>query len=81
MRFTPFIAAAAAFTALAACDAEQTQEGELPDVDVNATGGELPAYDVDTPDVDVNTTETEVQTPELTTETETVEVPTVDVQE
>jgi hypothetical protein len=53
--------------ALAACDVDQTQEGELPDVDVNATGGELPEYNVEGPDVDVGT------------ENQVVEVPTVDV--
>ena len=50
---------------LAACDVEQTEEGEMPDV--NVEGGNLPEYDVDTGDVDVDTG------------TETVEVPTVDV--
>lgn len=53
--------------ALAACDVDQTQEGELPEVDVNAEGGEMPAYDVDAAEVDVGT------------RTETVEVPTMDV--
>lgn len=51
--------------ALAACDVDQTQEGELPEVEV--TGGQMPEYDVETADVDVGT------------ETTTVEVPTVDV--
>ncbi|MDQ3204929.1 MAG: hypothetical protein M3Q40_00115 [Pseudomonadota bacterium] len=54
--------------ALAACDVDQTQEGELPEVDVNAQGGQMPAYDVETADVDVGT------------RTETIEVPTMDVQ-
>lgn len=52
---------------LAACDVEQTEEAEMPDVSVE--GGNMPEYDVDTPDVDV------------TTETRTVEVPVVDVDE
>lgn len=47
------IALSSAF-ALAACNVEQTEEGELPDVDVDATGGEMPAYDVETPEVDVD---------------------------
>ena len=34
--------------ALTACNVDKTQEGELPDVDVSAEGGELPAYDVET---------------------------------
>ncbi len=50
---------------LAACDVEQTEEGEMPEVSVE--GGNLPEYDVDVPDVDV------------TTEEQTIEVPVIDV--
>lgn len=66
---------------LSACNVEKTQEGELPDVDVNAQGGELPAYDVETADVDVNTKQTEVTVPDVdvNSETKTVPVPDVDV--
>lgn len=47
---------------LTACEIQKTQEGELPDVDVDAEGGQLPKYDVDVektqegkmPDVDVD---------------------------
>lgn len=53
--------------ALAACNVDQTEEGELPDVDVSAEGGNLPEYDVETADVEIGT------------ETQEVEVPTVDV--
>ena len=53
--------------ALAACDVDQTKEGELPEVEVNATGGQLPEYDVDAPEVNVGM------------ENKTVQVPTVDV--
>ena len=52
---------------LAACDVEQTEEGDMPEV--NVEGGNLPEYDVDTPDVNV------------TTEEETIEVPKIDVEE
>jgi hypothetical protein len=53
----------------AACDVDQTKEGEIPDVDVdvNASGGQLPEFDVEGPDVNVSTKNV------------TVEVPTVDV--
>lgn len=51
---------------LAACSVEQTEEGELPEVE--ATGGEMPEYDVDAADVEVGT------------ETREVEVPTVDIE-
>lgn len=47
------VALSSAF-ALAACNVDQTEEGELPNVDVDATGGELPAYDVETPEVDID---------------------------
>ena len=53
--------------ALVACDVDQTQEGNLPDVDVNASGGQLPEFNVEGPDVNIGT------------ENKTVEVPTVDV--
>ena len=51
----------------AACDVDQTKEGELPDVDVEASGGQLPEFNVEGPTVDVGT------------ENKTVEVPTIDV--
>jgi hypothetical protein len=52
---------------LTACDVDKTENGALPDVDVNVTGGELPEYNVTGPDVDVGM------------ENKTVQVPTVDV--
>ena len=53
--------------AMAACDVDQTQEGNLPEVDVNVSGGQLPEYNVEGPTVNVGT------------ENKTVQVPTVDV--
>ena len=50
---------------LAACDVDQTEEGEMPELQVEE--GNMPEYDVETADVDVGTEE------------RTVEVPTVDV--
>ncbi|RDC61211.1 hypothetical protein HME9302_02430 [Alteripontixanthobacter maritimus] len=38
---------------LSACDVDQTEEGDMPEVDVE--GGNLPEYDVSAPDVDVDT--------------------------
>ena len=54
--------------ALAACDVDQTQEGELPDVEVTAKGGQLPAYDVETAEVDVKTEKVEVGVPKVEVE-------------
>lgn len=48
---------------LAACDVDQTQEGEMPDV--NVEGGQLPEFDVETADVDVGTKETTVEVPDV----------------
>lgn len=59
-----FLAPVLAF-GLAACDVDQTEEGEMPEVEVQE--GQLPEYDVDAADVDVGT------------DTATVTVPDVDV--
>lgn len=46
---------------LAACDVEQTEEGEMPEV--NVEGGNLPEYDVDAAEVTVGTEERTVDVP------------------
>lgn len=48
---------------LAACSVEQTEEGELPEVEVE--GGELPEYDVEAAEVEVGTEEKEVTVPDV----------------
>ena len=53
---------------LAACDVDQTQEGDLPDVDVE--GGQVPEYDVDAADVDVGTATQTVVTPDIEVQNE-----------
>lgn len=53
-KFAVLTVALGSALALAACNVEKTEEGELPDVDVEATGGEMPAYDVETPEVDID---------------------------
>lgn len=61
---TGVIAFALASTfALAACDVDKTQEGEMPDVEVQ--GGQLPQYDVDAPDVEVDTKDVTVPVPDV----------------
>lgn len=57
----------AAILSTSACDVDQTKEGELPDVEVNASGGQMPEFDVDTPTVNVGT------------EKKTIDVPTVEI--
>ncbi|MDH5823705.1 hypothetical protein QFW77_11975 [Luteimonas sp. RD2P54] len=78
---TALVAALGAALSLAACQVEKTQEGEMPDVDVETTGGQLPAYDVETADVEVGTRTETVEVPEVdvTTEQREIEVPDVDV--
>lgn len=46
---------------MTACDVDQTEEGEMPDVEVQE--GELPAYDVEGPEVEV--TEDTVTVPDV----------------
>jgi hypothetical protein len=49
----------------AGCRVRQTEEGEMPDVDVSAEGGKLPEYDVDAADVDVKTEERTIKVPDV----------------
>jgi hypothetical protein len=62
------ICSAAMVLALAGCKVEKTQEGELPNVEVKADGGQLPKYDVETPEVEVGTKTVEVEVPTATVE-------------
>ena len=57
--------AAAGCIGLTACDVDKTENGAMPDVDVNATGGELPEYNVTGPDVNVGMENTTVQVPDV----------------
>lgn len=96
MKFKALITVAAASSAfaLAGCDIDKTQDGELPDVDVRAEAGQLPKYEVDVrktqdgrmPNVDVdvsggNLPEYDVDGPDVRVGTKktTIQVPDVDV--
>lgn len=83
MRLTLALVAAAASMMATACSVEQTKEAEAPDVDVNASGGQLPEFDVDAKEVVVGTSEENVSVPDVDVKTKetTVEVPTVEVKE
>lgn len=65
-----------------ACDVDKTQEGEMPevDVDIDTEAGELPEYDVDWADLDVGTKTKTVKVPKVRVvmEEEEVEVPYLD---
>jgi len=83
MRILPTLIAISCFTLTAACEVGQTREAEAPDVDINASGGQLPEFDVDAKEVVVGTTESNVEVPDVDVKTEeqTIEVPTVEVKE
>ena len=61
---------------IAACDVDQTEQGELPDVDVQ--GGQLPEYDVDPADVDVGTDTQQVIIPDVDVRGDTADTLVVD---
>ena len=48
---------------MAACTAEKTEEGEMPEV--NVEGGNVPKYDVDPAKVEVGTDTSKVVTPDV----------------
>lgn len=48
---------------MAGCDVDKTEEGSLPDVEVE--GGNMPEYDVDAAEVDVGTKEKTVTVPDV----------------
>lgn len=60
-----FLTVGAAVFLLGACDIDQTEEGEMPEVQVEE--GEAPEYDVEGPDVDIrsDTDTVAVETPEV----------------
>ncbi len=60
-KFATLAAIGIAAFGLAACDVEQTEEGEMPDVSVE--GGNLPEYDVDAAEVVVGTEERTIDVP------------------
>ena len=70
--------------AASACTVKQTEEGRMPDVDVEVKDdGNLPKYDVDAPDVDVDIEKREVTVPDVDVdvdlEKKQVPLPDVDV--
>lgn len=88
------VTAVASAFALSACEIEKTEDGKMPDIDVAASSGQMPKYDVDVtktqdgrmPDVDVDfeagkLPKYEVHGPDVSlgTEEKTVEIPDVDV--
>ena len=62
-------------------DIDQTKSAKLPEVNVETTGGQAPAFDVNTADVDVGTKKEDVSVPtvDVGTKETTIDVPTVSV--
>ncbi|GAB4183268.1 MAG: hypothetical protein Tsb002_05300 [Wenzhouxiangellaceae bacterium] len=67
--------------ALTACDIEQTEQGSLPEIDVEASAGNLPEYDIDWANIEIRTDTQMVEVPKLIVVMEEVEVdmPYIDI--
>jgi hypothetical protein len=63
----------------ASCNVEKTEDGKLPDVNVEVESGKLPDYDVDVADVDIETKEKTIEVPKVVMEEVVIEVPSVGV--
>lgn len=50
---------------LAACDVDQTKNAQLPDVDVNVSGGQAPEFNVTGPEVNVGMENKTIQVPDV----------------
>ena len=57
--------AAASGLGLAACDVDQTKNAQLPDVDLNVTGGQAPEFNVTGPEVNVGMENKTIQVPDV----------------
>lgn len=67
MKKIAIMAALTAGLALTACEANVTEEGEMPtmDVDVSGDAGQLPEVDVKTADIEVGTEEKTIEVPDV----------------
>ena len=62
-KFIAIAAVASLGLGLAACDIDQTEEAEMPEVEVK--GGNMPEFDVETAEVDVDSKTVEVEVPDV----------------
>jgi hypothetical protein len=65
MKKITFLLAAVGGLALSACDVDQTKNAQLPDVDVNVSGGQAPEFNVTGPEVNVGMENKTVQVPDV----------------
>lgn len=70
-KFITAVMATTAALGLAACDVEQTEEGNMPEYEVEQTEeGNMPEYDVDAAEVQVRPTTEQVEVPSLDVDVE-----------
>lgn len=62
-------------------DIDQVKEAKVPDIKVETSGGQAPAFDVNTADVKLGSTQETIETPtiDVGTKESTIEVPTISV--
>lgn len=65
MKKITFLLAAVSGLGLSACDVDQTKNAQLPDVDLNVTGGQAPEFNVTGPEVSVGMENKTVQVPDV----------------
>lgn len=65
--------------ALGFINIDQTKSAKLPTVSVETSGGQAPAFDVDTAKIDVGTEKATIDVPTVGTRKETIDVPTIDM--
>lgn len=67
---------------LGGCRVQQTEEGDMPDVDVEARGGEMPEYEVEPAEIEIKGEKKTIKVPtdiDVTMEEREIIVPDVDV--
>ncbi len=64
---------------LGACTVEQTEQAELPEVNVEVEGGNLPKFDVDAAEIEVGLETKQVTVPEVDVSTQQVDVKVPDI--
>jgi uncharacterized lipoprotein len=65
MKKISIMLAAVSGLGLAACDVDQTKNAQLPDVDVNVSGGQAPEFNVTGPEVNVGMENKTIQVPDV----------------
>ena len=64
-QWTVLLSTALFMLSLAACDVDQTKEAEMPDVDVEVKGGQMPEFEVETADIEVKKETAKIPYPDV----------------